>query len=234
MHIRADNDPRYGRKFLIMGLIALGFAVYCLYDGLVGYPKRREAGFEEFKADYKTLFTNEHQRSLSLAQFEVVKDEKQRHEWDNYIESRGIPSGPAVAMQFIMAAGSTLAALILLSIPLRARGKWIEINDEGVVSSWGPGFYFDQVEGLNKRRWKNKGIAKVAYRDGNNGKRVFVVDDYKFERWRTDAILYVLEKRIDAGLITNGPPEPEPIGKVAEILGFADSAGDNDGDGVPA
>jgi hypothetical protein len=221
MHIRAENDPRYSRKFLIMGLIALGFALYCLYDGLVGYPKRRETGFEEFKTDYKSLFTNEQQRSQALAQFEAAGDEKQRHEWDSYIESRGIPSGPAVVMQFIMAAGSTIVGLILLSIPLRARGKWIEINDEGVVASWGQGFYFDQVEGLNKRRWKNKGIAKVTYRDGNNRQQVFVVDDYKFERWPTDAILYELEQRIDAGLIANGPPEPPPEGKVAEILAAA-------------
>jgi hypothetical protein len=224
MHIRAENDPRYSRKFLIMGLIAMGFAVYCLYDGIVGYPKRREVGFNEFKTDYKTLFTNEHQRSLSLEQFEVVGDEKQREEWETYSEGRGIPSGPAVVMQFIMATGSTLAGLILLSIPLRARGKWIEINDEGVTSSWGQGFYFDQVELLNKRRWKNKGIAKVTYQDSSSRKHVFVVDDYKFDRYKTDAILYELEQRIDVDRIANGPPEPAPEGKIAEVIEAASTA----------
>jgi len=128
-----------------------------------------------------------------------------------------------------MAAGSALVGLFLLSIPLRSRGKWIEINDDGVVSSWGTGFYFDQVEELNKRRWKNKGIAKVTYRDVNNRKQVFVVDDYKFDRWRTDAMMHLLEGRIDPSLITNGPPEPEPTGKVAEILGIEAPA-----DGAPA
>jgi hypothetical protein len=203
-----------------MGLIALGFAVYCLYDGLVGYPHRRQVGFEEFKTDFKTIFTAQ-QRTQSLEQFEADGDEKQRHEWESYIESRGIPSGPAVVTQFIMAACSALIGLFLLSIPLRARGKWIEINDEGVVSSWGTGFYFDQVEGVNKRRWKNKGIAKVMYHDSNNRKQVFVVDDYKFERWPTDAIMYTLEKRIDPALIANGPPETEPDdgSEVARILG---------------
>jgi hypothetical protein len=221
MHIRADNDPRYSRKFLIMGLIALGFAVYCLYDGLVGYPSRRVVGFDEFKTDFKTIFADQ-QKTQTLEQFEAEADEKQRHEWETYIESRGIPSGPAVVTQFIMAAGSALIGLFLLSIPLRARGKWIEINDEGVVSSWGTGFYFDQVEGLNKRRWKNKGIAKVTYLDGNNSKRLFVIDDYKFERWSTDAIMYVLEQHVDPARIANGPPEPPPEGKVADILHAAD------------
>jgi hypothetical protein len=222
MHIRADNDPRYSRKFLIMGLIALGFAVWCLKDGIYGYPAAREQKFGEFKADFKDLFADEHQRSLNFDQFDVVANEEQRKKWDRYAEEREIPTKPKIVMQFIMAAGSTLAGLILLSIPLRARGKWLEINDEGVVSSWGTGFYFDQVERLNKRRWKNKGIAKVTYRDPNNRKRVFVVDDYKFDRWRTDAILYLLEGRIDHGLIANGSPEPEPTGKVAEILGLTE------------
>jgi hypothetical protein len=223
MHIRADNDPRYSRKFLIMGLVALGFAAYCMYDGLVGYPKRRAIGFDEFKTDFKSSFTDEHQRSMNIEQFEVEGDEKQRHEWEGYRESRGIPSSPDVTMQFIMAACSGLIGLFLLSIPLRARGKWIEINEEGIVSSWGAGFYFDQVEGLNKRRWKNKGIAKVTYLDGNNSKRLFVIDDYKFERWPTDAIMYVLEQHVDPARIANGPPEPPPEGKVADILHAADA-----------
>jgi hypothetical protein len=120
MHIRADNDPRYSRKFLIMGLIALGFAVYCLYDGLVGYPSRRVVGFDEFKTDFKTIFADQ-QKTQTLEQFEAEADEKQRHEWETYIESRGIPSGPAVVTQFIMAAGSALIGLFLLSIPLRSR-----------------------------------------------------------------------------------------------------------------
>jgi hypothetical protein len=57
-----------------------------------------------------------------------------------------------------------------------------------------------------------------------------VIDDFKYQRWATDAILYELEQRIDPGRITNGPPEPEPDGKVAEVL--ADSRGS--GPAVPA
>ena len=56
MPIRADNDPRYSRRFLIMGIVAIGFALYCLYDGMIGYPAERVRGFDEFKADYKTKF----------------------------------------------------------------------------------------------------------------------------------------------------------------------------------
>ena len=59
---------------------------------------------------------------------------------------------------------------------------------------------------LNKRKWRDKGIAKVTYRDGNR-KRRFVIDDYKFHRHPTDAILYELEQKIGVDKITGGPPE---------------------------
>ena len=76
-------------------------------------------------------------------------------------------------------------------------------------SSWGQSFQFDQVESLDKRKWRNKGIANVVYRDGAR-KRRFVIDDYKFMREPTDAILYELEQRIGIEKITSGPPEPLP------------------------
>jgi len=222
MHIRAENDPRYSRKFLIMGICAIGFALYCLYDGLVDYPGKRDRGFGEYKAEkmqsqHKSLLADASRQSMNLAQFEVVADPEQRHEWDVYSHDRGIPSGPDVVVQFIMAAGSALIGAAFLSIPLRSRGRWIEASDDGITSSWGESFRFDEVEAVNKRQWRKKGIAKVTHVSGGR-RRTFVIDDFKFQRYPTDAILYELEQRIDQDRITNGPPEPEPEGRVAEII----------------
>lgn len=217
MQIRAENDPKYGRKFLIMGICALGFALYCLYDGVIGYPARRDKGFDEFKQDYKAHFKDENQLQLGLAEFEASVGDEQRLEWDRYAHDRDIPSKPDVIMQFIMAIAMSVAGLLLVSNPLRARGRWIAIGPEGVSSSWGESFGPEQVDLIDKRKWKSKGIAKVHYQAGKQRAK-FVVDDYKFDRYRTDAILYLLEQRVDFEKIVNGPPEPEPEGKVAEIL----------------
>ena len=79
--------------------------------------------------------------------------------------------------------------MFLISIPLRARGRWIEASDAGITSSWGESFQFDEVELVNKRKWRSKGIAKVTY-VANNRRRSFVVDDYKFDRYadRRDSV----------------------------------------------
>ena len=110
------------RKFLIMGLLALGFAVYCLYDGLIAYPARRDVGFAEFKSDYKTtLFRDDKQAGLTVTEFENTADDEDRHTWDHYAHDRqpSIPSRPDVIMQFIMATLTTLTGLFLVSLPLR-------------------------------------------------------------------------------------------------------------------
>ena len=217
MQIRAENDPKYSRRFLIMGICAIGFALYCLYDGLVGYPARRVQGFAEFKEDFKTHFASDSRKAQSLEQFEVVADEQQREDWDHYAHDRDIPSRPDVLMQYFMAGASGLTGLFLISIPLRARGRWIESTETGITSSWGETFRYDEIEEVDKRKWKKKGIAKVTY-VANNRRNAFVVDDYKFDRYPTDAILYQLEQQIDPGRITNGPPEPEPTGEVEAVL----------------
>ena len=118
-------------------------------------------------------------------------------------------------LQFVMAGIVGAVALLLLSIPLRARGRWIEAGDTGIASSWGQSFDYDQVLELNKRQWRSKGIAKVTYHDGRR-KRRFVIDDYKFDRHPTDDILYALEQNVDPEKITGGPPEPPPQDHPAE------------------
>jgi hypothetical protein len=222
MQIKAENEPRYSRKFLYMGIGALVFSLWCLKDAAFKYPAEREQAFAEFKEYDKTFFSGSH-KSLGREEFGVVADAKKRDEFDTYTHERGLHGTAEIFTQYLMAIAMVVAGLILVSIPLRARGRWIENTDDGINSSWGESFRFDEVEEVNKRKWRNKGIAKVTY-VSNGRRRTFDIDDYKFDRYRTDAILYELEQRIDLGRITNGPPEPAPEGPVAEVLGIATPA----------
>jgi hypothetical protein len=182
-----------------MGVAAIGFALWCLYDGIVAWPREQERAlaWEKDFADKPTeewvTFAEEQGWSTSLP--EESKSE------ENY--------KIAIAGQYAMALGSGLVGLWLLSIPLRARGRWIEAGDTSLTSSWGQNLNYDDIQEVNKRQWRSKGIAKITYSDNGRSRR-FVIDDYKFERYPTDAILYEIEQRIDPDKITNGPPEPPP------------------------
>jgi hypothetical protein len=199
MTIRAENDPRFSRRFLYMGIAAILFALYCVYDGFIGYPNKQE-------------------RALA---FEKLYTDGRADEWEAYATERGwstaIPEQPKpddehrgdIVMQHAMAVVTGLIGIWLISIPLRARGRWIESSDTGITSSWGQSLNFTDITALDKRQWRSKGIARVTYND-NGSKRRFILDDYKFDRHKTDEILYELEQRIDPALITGGPPESPP------------------------
>jgi hypothetical protein len=205
MTIRADNDPKFSRRFLYMGIGALLFALYCVYDGFIGYP---------------------HKQEKALA-FEKLYAEDRADEWEAYAAEQGwsaaIPVQPKtddeyhgdILMQHAMAVVTGLIGVWLISIPLRARGRWIEASDTGITSSWGQSLNFADITAVDKRQWRSKGIARVTYND-NGRKRRFVIDDYKFDRDKTDEILFELEQRIDPELITGGPPETPPGEEVAE------------------
>jgi hypothetical protein len=220
MPIRADNDPRFSRRFLIMGVVAIGFALWSLYDGMVKYPAQRVRGFDDFKVHYKSLFEDSQIKAMSVDEFERSATAEPRQEWAKYMHDVGIKSIPEIFTQYIQAAVAGLIGLFLLSIPIRSRGRWIEANETGVTSSWGQSFQYDEVEQLNKRRWRDKGIAKVTYVTGGR-RQVFVIDDFKFMREQTDQILFELEQRIELERITGGPPEPLPG---EHVEGLADGA----------
>lgn len=209
MPIRAENDPRYSRRFLIMGIVAIGFGLWSLYDGMVKYPAQRVVGFDDFKIEYKSLFENPRFKAMTVDQLEQSTDDERRQEWAKYMHDRGIKSIPEIFTQYVQTAVASIAGLFLISIPLRARGRWIEGNETGISSSWGQSFQYDEIEQVNKRKWRDKGIAKVTYVAGGR-RQVFVIDDFKFMREPTDKILVELEQRIDVERITGGPPEPLP------------------------
>jgi hypothetical protein len=185
MAIRTVTDPRYYRRFIIIGVAALGFSLWCLYDGAIGYPNQREKAYQQFK--------------------ESVGEDR-LDEWDQYVEQTGVKGEGDIMMQYIMAGVTGAIGLWMLTGVWLARGRWIESSKSVLTSSWGQSLNFDQVVSLDKRKWRSKGIAKITYND-NGRKRRFILDDYKFDRATTGEILRELEAKIDPERITGGPPE---------------------------
>jgi hypothetical protein len=185
MPIRANYDPRFYRRFIIIGMVAVGFALFCLYDGFIRYPAQRARAYEQFK--------------------ELVGEDR-LDEWEQYAEQTEVKGDGDIMMQYLMAAVTGAIGFWLLWGVWRARGRWIESSESGLTSSWGQNVDFDQIVALDKRKWRSKGIAKVTYNDGRRNRR-FILDDYKFDRASTGQILREMEARIDPDMITGGPPE---------------------------
>ena len=186
--LQANVDRRFYLRFLLIGVAAIGFSLWSLYDGAVTYPN---------------------QRVRALA-FQKLVEEGRQTKWGEYARERGWPlkqpgepkTQADFTMQYIMAAIAGTVGLAFLLVVLRSRGRWIEATSTGIRTSWGQQCDFDRILTLNKKRWREKGIAKVTYAEGKR-KRRLVLDSYKFERSAVNDILYELEGRIGEEKIGN-------------------------------
>jgi hypothetical protein len=190
--VRAKID----RKFLLrLGLTALAFAAFAswfLYDGTITYPRQRERALEYLK----------------------LEEEGRLDEWEAIAAERGWPTeNPGeprevaeIYAQLVLASLLALPALLYVFLFLRARGRWIEMDENGLRTSWGRQLEFDDIVLLDKKLWRKKGIAKITY-EQNGRKRRLVLDDWKYDAEETKEILCEVESHIEIDQIVGGIPE---------------------------
>src|SRR5262245_5778169 len=97
MAIRAENDPGFSRKFLIMGIVAVGFALWCVKDGAISYPQMRARGFAEYRKQHPLI------EQADPAEFEAQATGDERGKWQEFAETYGFKTGPEIVMQFLIA-----------------------------------------------------------------------------------------------------------------------------------
>lgn len=225
--LRAENNPKFYSRFKWLGLAAIGFTLYCLYDGYINWPDQQVRGeaFMEIAKDNLPEETLREAAEGAHGQNDIYQklmkrmpeEEGLATAWQTKAQESGWdPAPPAklrtdgdIAGQYVMAALSAAGAVWFLATVWMSNGRWIELNDQGVITSWGQSFSMGEVTAIEKKQWKDKGIAKVRYSEGG-AKKTFVVDDYKYHRKTTDRILFEIEQRAGADKIVGGKPEADP------------------------
>src|SRR5438876_520988 len=129
MAIRAENDPRYWRRFLAMGILAFGGSLWFLKDAIFAYPAKRADEFEKFKTVSKTLFNAEEKKTVTLAEVEAQGNKERADAWNRFAREGEVPTKAEIVTQYVMAALTAAVGLWLISLPIRARRRWIEWDD---------------------------------------------------------------------------------------------------------
>lgn len=197
--MRANFQKNYLVRYAALSTVCLLMAAWFGYDGLVAYPAQIPAA-----EAYDEL------RDLDSG--------KRAEEWKRVATERGLdkqtPKKTAeeirsdIIGQYFWGGVNLLVGLPALLLWLRSRGSWVEQTDEGLTTSWGQSLRFADVTLLDKKKWQRKGIAKATYADGAAGApRVFVFDDFKFEREPLGKMLRDLEGQLRPEQIVGGPPE---------------------------
>jgi len=202
MTVKANISRQYLIRMGIIALAGIGFALYCLYDGAIGYPNQRAWAlkYQEIKEECKK---------------ENKPQSEWRAQWKEIATENGWPLKPpgqpkaedAWIGQFAMAGVTGVVGILFGFRVLLASRRWIAADEEGLSTHNGLQIPYDQIITFSKKQWRTKGIARIRYWQDERQKRL-VLDDYKFDRSATEAIVRRIEAKITPEQIVDGKPEP--------------------------
>ncbi|MEO1495531.1 MAG: hypothetical protein AAFV43_00100 [Planctomycetota bacterium] len=224
--IRAENNAKFYSRFKWLGLGAFAFGLWSVYDGVVTYPDqkvRAEAlltiAEENLSADTLQECQGGHGHNETYQKVAVAlrEDESGWEAWKSLASSSGWEEAPPtklrtdgdIAGQFVMAGLCALATAYFVGVIIKTTGRWMELDDDRIHTSGGLSFPVTAVGEIDKRQWADKGIAHLKYEDNGRQKR-FVIDNYKYIREETDAILYRVEQIAGVDKVVNGAAELTP------------------------
>lgn len=189
-NVKAVISSSYRWRLAIIGIGFSLFGLYCLYDGFIAYPYKQQIGLE----------------------YQRHRDEGRLDQWRAYAEERGWPidepkliSDMSIYTQFIMAAIVFPIGIIFTTAFIRSFNRHVEMDTTGLSTQGGVRCRFDQITGLDTRRWKTKGIAIVQFKDENGLPGMITLDDWKFDRDATTAIYSRVAQHLG---VTDTPTAP--------------------------
>ncbi|MFK7766810.1 MAG: hypothetical protein AB8B55_06275 [Mariniblastus sp.] len=203
MNLRAYPEKNFLLKYLLIGIACLGFALYSLYDGLIGYPSMlpRAEAFYELKMD-KSLTPEE----VNTKWKEVAKangwspKRLSKDEFPDHIKN-------TIVFQWVFLAIGLGVGIPCLIWYFKTKNSWIEQTKDGIQNSSGQSLACSQITKFDKKKWQKKGIGILHYVDDSGAEQKFVIDDLKYERKKTDEMVAWIESQIKPEMIVNGLPE---------------------------
>jgi len=205
MPVRAESNSKFLRRFLLIAAVLLGYGLYSLYDAVLTGPKHMKKANEFWVAGEEGGEDVWKKRHSGEAWQEIVK----KNNWPI-----GEPKTPTSATGFtyfnyFMAVVCIPLGLLALMKYLKTNNTWIEATSTALESSWGTKFSFDEIKSIDKKKWAQKGIARIAYGQAGH-ESFFVLDDFKYDRGPADEILYMMEQKLSDDQILNGDRELSP------------------------
>jgi hypothetical protein len=153
-------------------VLLIGFSLWFLFDGLVGYPRSNE----RWDAHESLKGKSGEWEKLCLARGWKTEPPHKRFEQEDFIG------------QYVFAGLMGAMGIFSLIYWLRARRSVLRSDAEAVFSPSGTRVPYESITQVDRRKWKSKGLATVFYSlDGVKGR--FVLDDAKYEPAGLDVIL---------------------------------------------
>ncbi len=198
--LRAQPESKFKLKYLIIGVLAAGYGLYCLYDAVIKYPALRPVSEAYYGLEEELNDDEEFQK-----QWKVQAAENGWKETAPYTAKELTTN---TIYSYIVGVLFSVIGFPSLLTGLKCFGQWIEADEKSLTNSKGQTVAFDQIKSIDKSKWEKKGLARLIYDDGGTEK-AFVLDDLKFERSVTDDIMLRVEQATGIDKIVGGLSEAE-------------------------
>lgn len=202
--IRAAVDQKFFLKFLLVFFGCLAFSGWCLYDGLVAAPKKL---------------------TMALAYESLPDDDNRRDAWRELAQSQGWPTITPqksskevrnfIGSQFLMIFLCAMIGIPALLKWMSGQGTWVEGDESVIRNSKGVEVPVESITKIDKRKWRDKGIAKIHYETNGKAKK-FVMDDFKYHRESMGELMKFAEANLTAEQVDGDDLEREKVAKSEE------------------
>lgn len=188
--LRADVHKPYFRKFLYVFLGCLFYTGLCFKDAWISYPKQYEIA-----ATYEAIPDDDNRREI----WQKVAKEKGWPAVTPQKSAKDILSG--IGQQYLQAILCGIIGIPALLKWLSGKGAWVEGDESLIRNHKGVEVPIDSITAIDKRKWEDKGIAKISYEVDGKSKR-FVMDDFKFDRAAMGKLMLHAEAHLSEEQVT--------------------------------
>ena len=160
----------YKKRRLLMVAMLIGFSGYFFYDWKVGYPKQK-AEYDAYWPVYQaTAVKNKDDKAwLAKARDNGWPESPKEKDWDYKLKE-----------QFIWGLGTGAIGLGLLAAYLRNKDRVLQADATSLTTPAGIIIPFAKVTKIDKRKWDNKALAYLWWKDGEVTKKA-EIDDLVFD-----------------------------------------------------
>ncbi len=185
----------------LIPIFLFGFAVWFLWDGVIGYPRSNERWTAHERSEkYRELKDQPGEWLALCAKHGWPSDAPEP--WEEICRARGWTTTPPehfqdrskIIGQYVCASVAGAVGIFSLIFWLRAKNSIIRSDAEGVLTPSGKRVPYGSITQVDRRKWKSKGLATVFYSlEGAKGR--FVLDDAKYEPTALDTILEDIQQQ---------------------------------------
>lgn len=191
--VNASISKEWRRRMLVLFVMIFGIAAWFLLDGYVIWPDENE----RYKA-YAEL----RDRLIESGEISDEESHEMRIAWQKYAREADISAkipkertDAAIREQLVIGWTLTIISLTFAAWVAWNHTRRVRTEGDTVIGASGQRVEIDSIIGMDRKKWKNKGIAYAIYIENGKEKRL-CLDEHKFKG--TEAIILEAERRIAA------------------------------------